>query len=369
MKLNKKIRVNDLKLAVLLIASLFVLGQAFLAFAENKNNPNNLFLDSDQDGLSDQEEQSYGTDPNNPDTDDDGYTDGAEVISGYNPLKPAPEDKLSTVEKTPLVQAQISAGTKENLTQLLASQVSFMNIDSNGEDLSEEITIDNIKTFAQNFLSNQASSDQILSQVSLDNIKIKKQDYSKLSAEKAAEKRNEDASNYMASIFYILSLNAESPITTGHDFDIASAKLLQEISSAIEQQDIAYFNELEQKTQKITNEMKNIEVPEELLEIHIKMLSVINYGFSFKNLVIEKQDDPALNLINFSKIQGFWDIFYEAYSEFENKMSQYSIDKDYIKTKLEKLGIDTSKSVESSNSLNLQNLETASLSNSIFNNE
>ncbi|MDG1950148.1 MAG: hypothetical protein P8J32_05050, partial [bacterium] len=43
-------------------------------------------VDTDNDGLSDQDEETYGTDPNNPDSDADGYTDGDEVSSGYNPL-------------------------------------------------------------------------------------------------------------------------------------------------------------------------------------------------------------------------------------------------------------------------------------------
>ena len=42
-------------------------------------------LDSDDDGLSDEEEIFYGTDKNNSDTDGDGYLDGAEVEGGYNP--------------------------------------------------------------------------------------------------------------------------------------------------------------------------------------------------------------------------------------------------------------------------------------------
>ncbi|MDD5109938.1 MAG: hypothetical protein PHI63_01830 [Patescibacteria group bacterium] len=43
-------------------------------------------LDTDGDGLTDQQEQMLGTDPNNPDTDGDGYSDGNEVKNGYNPL-------------------------------------------------------------------------------------------------------------------------------------------------------------------------------------------------------------------------------------------------------------------------------------------
>jgi len=42
-------------------------------------------IDTDNDGLSDEKEEMYNTDPENPDTDDDGYLDGEEVKNGYNP--------------------------------------------------------------------------------------------------------------------------------------------------------------------------------------------------------------------------------------------------------------------------------------------
>ena len=44
--------------------------------------------DSDQDGLSDSQEQTHGTDPQNWDTDFDSYSDGQEVNSGFDPLNP-----------------------------------------------------------------------------------------------------------------------------------------------------------------------------------------------------------------------------------------------------------------------------------------
>ena len=44
--------------------------------------------DTDADGLTDDEEQVYDTDPNNPDSDGDSYSDGQEVSGGYNPLGP-----------------------------------------------------------------------------------------------------------------------------------------------------------------------------------------------------------------------------------------------------------------------------------------
>lgn len=53
---------------------------------ENKLGTNTMAPDSDNDQLSDREEvKVYLTDPLNPDSDGDGYLDGAEVSNGYNP--------------------------------------------------------------------------------------------------------------------------------------------------------------------------------------------------------------------------------------------------------------------------------------------
>ena len=43
-------------------------------------------VDSDGDGLSDEEELGRGTDPNRSDTDQDGLSDGEEVTMGFDPL-------------------------------------------------------------------------------------------------------------------------------------------------------------------------------------------------------------------------------------------------------------------------------------------
>jgi len=78
------------------------------ATIQNNNANRSVIMDSDKDGLTDDEERTYGTDiaepdsdgdglfdkeeikvyktnPLDPDTDADGYIDGDEVKSGYNP--------------------------------------------------------------------------------------------------------------------------------------------------------------------------------------------------------------------------------------------------------------------------------------------
>jgi len=55
-------------------------------------------IDSDNDGLSDEEEVELGTDPNDPDTDNDGFYDGDEVQLGYDPLDPSDYPEVDEVE-------------------------------------------------------------------------------------------------------------------------------------------------------------------------------------------------------------------------------------------------------------------------------
>ncbi|MBT6489951.1 MAG: hypothetical protein HOK97_09325, partial [Deltaproteobacteria bacterium] len=49
-------------------------------------------LDTDQDGLTDSEEEALGTDPNDADSDDDGISDGDEVDAGWDPLDTDSDD-------------------------------------------------------------------------------------------------------------------------------------------------------------------------------------------------------------------------------------------------------------------------------------
>jgi len=60
-------------------------------------------VDSDSDGLNDEEEAVFGTSPNRADTDNDGYTDLSEITNGYDPTgsgKLSADQKLSQYSNT-----------------------------------------------------------------------------------------------------------------------------------------------------------------------------------------------------------------------------------------------------------------------------
>ncbi|WP_229060308.1 ArdC-like ssDNA-binding domain-containing protein, partial [Streptococcus parasanguinis] len=60
--------------------------------------------DSDGDGLTDDFEESIGTNPNSPDSDGDGVSDGVEVGSGTDPLNSLPEDQKQNLEVSELIK-------------------------------------------------------------------------------------------------------------------------------------------------------------------------------------------------------------------------------------------------------------------------
>jgi len=69
-------------------AALFDTDQDGLSDADEERYKTSITeSDSDFDGLTDAEEiKIYKTDPTNPDSDGDGFIDGVEVLGGYNPL-------------------------------------------------------------------------------------------------------------------------------------------------------------------------------------------------------------------------------------------------------------------------------------------
>jgi hypothetical protein len=379
MIINFAKKINKTKLAATIFASFAVFAITFFALAENKNmNP--IFLDSDQDGLTDQEEKSLGTDPQKADTDGDGYSDGAEIKSGYNPLKPSPGDQLfpgtasavqakigSTEDKTGQTAKTEDASLSSLLNQsgdetanqtasLLGSSalssdvINDLSSDPSNPNLTNEMigqllqtTIDKAgttedfaanPTFSQDDFSSitqkslqTASVAKDLPEIRPDEMKILPAvDDKDLSKEEIKAKQKKEIEKYLSSLAFIFASNAPFSIDTTAD---ATAKLSAEsnsLVSALAVGDSQKVDTYAQKARTGIDQVKKVEVPYVLKDIHKSILQLSIYTLDFKDDLIVSPTDPLKGLAAFGALQSVGESALKIQGELKSFLDEYGID-------------------------------------------
>lgn len=332
--------IKNIKISFLVLAGLIVLSYACFSIAQESSGSTNIFIDSDQDGLSDSEEKAYGTNPANPDTDGDGYTDGVEINSGYDPLKSAPGDKIVSSSGVAESDSKTAAGTKEtgkNLTNEVAKKI--YDLTKTDPEGNAEVTMEDVQALVDKAL-NPGPIDEDLPAVSLDEIRIKKQDYSRLSKKEAQARKKEDFSKYIASVYYILSSNSPSPITSSNDISKAFQSMTRNITSAIASQNLTSIKDIGQSAQKTLDQMKAIEVPSDLVELHIKGVQFAKYGLVLQSAILPDSSDPLAYIASLAKLRGFAEAFDSYISEVQSKFDEFGFEYDEsVKNEIEKMGL------------------------------
>ncbi len=354
----KNINASFLVLAILILSSF-----AFYVGAENNSNgTKSIFLDSDQDGLSDEEEKIYGTDPHNPDTDGDGYSDGAEVRSGYDPLKKAPGDKLpgfnasvranasDTTDSTGVASAVLGDTSKKNLTKDIAQKIS--DLAQTSATSNTPISLDDLQATITPALDNSTISEDDLPPYDPKEVKIKKQNYANLGTEKAKAKKKEDCIDYLTAIAFIFTSNSPEPVTKLPDATNMFSKITTAITTAITTQSNSGLKDLIASQQKVVEQLRAVEVPEDLVDIHVKAMRFALYSENLGTLLQTKADDPMTSIANLSKLQGFLSVFSDFSTEVENKLAEYDLTYDEaVQNKLKSYGIDAPKDLSGLESL------------------
>ncbi len=361
-------KINKTKILAVLIASFAVFFATYFALAENKNT-SNIFLDSDQDGLTDQEECMLGTDPYNPDTDGDGYSDGKEVRSGYNPLKPAPGDALMPVSSAdkpaPMTnksapQSSADSGSATSTSPgdaLLGSTDNLLGTQSTSADLSSDpnnLTGQMVNNFLQltlnksqtddSFTDNPSFSEDDLNQIvqnSLATTDIAKDlpgisdsdikilpavDDSKLTADEVKAEQKQQIQTYLASLAFVAASNSPFPTENTSDVSSSLSRESDNLIAALSSGDQTKINDYAQRAQTALDQVKKIEVPYVLKDFHKSVLQLATYSLSFKDGVAAAGSDPMKSLASLSSLQSVGDQILKLQGELTNVLNEYGIE-------------------------------------------
>lgn len=299
-------------------AAFFVLATDKTAFGEN------IVDDPDGDGLTSAEERLYGTDPMVRDTDGDGYSDGVEVESGYDPLKAAPGDRI-VVASAPVA----ISGDGENLTEQVSEKIADMVQEASSSSVNgmSEVSTDELNELIEEMVSGNVEEVD-LPEIDPDSIRVMDESYDDLSEEERDERIAEDITEYITVLAYIFANNSPESFETEEDLEGISGSMVSEIISAVSLGDYSKMEELSDDGDRMLEQVRDVEVPEVMLDVHEKALRLAMYAADLKdNVAIEdSSDDPLGAIRSLSYAQGLLNVSLELVSDAQVKLVEYGVD-------------------------------------------
>jgi len=310
------------KFTFFLFFTLIISSSAFFVFAQdNTSSGMSIFQDSDQDGLSNEEEKLYGTNPNNSDTDGDGYSDGVEVKSGYDPLRPAPGDKIIQEITSTNLATVVTQSTTPSLTEQVSGEIAGML--QNTDESGQAISLEDINTSVDKVLSGN-TEEIVLPEVKIEDIIIKELPKNLSDAEQLAQEKK-DALEYLTVLSYLVANNSPKAFTTQDDLSSIFNNLSLESITGLASGNTQALEEVSTRGEKMLAELKDIEVPEKMLDIHIKALQMAEYAMQLKGELKPTDSDPLGQIAVLSKAQGFFGSVTSLANEVQKKLADYNI--------------------------------------------
>ena len=289
----------------------------FVSADSNTATSRSIFLDADQDGLSDDEEKIFGTDPLRRDTDGDSYSDGIEVESGYDPLKPAPGDKL-VAEDDGLGKGGYDDSSDMSLTETASSEVAKMLSQNTSTAIDMNAISASIETLLQQTTVDVEVPEVKKEDVNVKVVKCKSSD----SEEECTERKKEATEEYLTVLAYLVANNSPVPLNATSDLEVLSSALLKETSQAFSLGGFSFLKEASTKADTFLVGLKDIEVPENMLETHIKAMRLGLFARNLGEKYEQKTDDPIAQIALLGELQGVLgiaaDLSSDMMTEFEN---------------------------------------------------
>lgn len=242
------------------------------------------------------------------------------------------------------VQTDLSVGSTDasdtsglNLTDQMAEKITELTNQTDSSD--QDVSLSQIQDLVDQALNTNTDQSD-LPTISKDDVKILKQDYSKLSATDAAARKKQDFLNYLVAVYYIISSNSPTPLTSSQNITTISEQITNDVFGALDSGNTQTLDELSKSGDKMLDQLKDVQVPEDVVDIHMKALSYALYAKNLEKYVTPNADDPLGTIANLSKVEGYISDLTDFSQEVGDKMTEYNVTYDDITGAMKSNGIE-----------------------------
>ena len=308
---------------------LLALSLGFYVSADEQNGSReySLFRDADQDGLSDEEEKVFGTDPFVRDTDGDSYSDGVEVESGYDPLRPAPGDKLVSPDDSlgkGGYDDSASADMETNVTEQASHEVA--GILSNISDENPSVGMQDINASVEQLLAQSAVTVEFpevdIKTIHIKKIKCKDSD----TEEKCLKKQKEATIEYLTTLSYLVASNSPLALKKNGDLDLVASSMVSDIMGAFSTGNFSNLLKNKAKAEAFLKNVKEIEVPGNMVSTHVKALQLALFSVGLAEAFGKTGNDPIGQISLLSQVQGLLGFATGLASDIQAEFKKLGID-------------------------------------------
>lgn len=151
-------------------------------------------------------------------------------------------------------------------------------------------------------------------------------DDKKLTADEKKAKEKEQIQTYLSSAAFIFATNAPFPVDTPDNLTSSLQNEQSNLISALTSGDQTKINDYAQRAQAGIDQLKNVEVPYVLKDIHKSILQLAIYTLGFKDKVTIDPSDPTKSLAAFSSLQAVAESSLKLQDELSAILQNYGID-------------------------------------------
>ena len=125
---------------------------------------------------------------------------------------------------------------------------------------------------------------------------------------------------------YLMSNNTPRTFQTEADLSSILMSLSSDSIVALSSGNMEYIDQLSKQGEKMLEELKDVTVPEQMLDVHVKALKMAKYAMQLKTELAPSSEDPLGQIASLSKAQGFFGVVISFMNEIQQKLLQYGIE-------------------------------------------